>query len=93
MGSLRTINFAGKAARDAYLRSVAIEVENVKVLNYAPGPLRTEMGNELKEKGFLKSQFADESFMQCPKRSVDKLLKVVECGNYESGAHLDFFDL
>ncbi|CAK4608801.1 unnamed protein product, partial [Aphanomyces euteiches] len=34
-----------KAARDMHFRVVAIEEPNVKTLNYAPGPMETEMNN------------------------------------------------
>ncbi|CAK4337554.1 unnamed protein product [Aphanomyces euteiches] len=37
-----------KAARDMHFRVVAIEEPNVKTLNYAPGPMETEMNNALR---------------------------------------------
>ncbi|CAK5240108.1 unnamed protein product, partial [Aphanomyces euteiches] len=35
----------GASARDMHFRVVAIEEPNVKTLNYAPGPMETEMNN------------------------------------------------
>ena len=35
--------FLGKAARDMLMKVVGVEEENIRTLNYAPGPLPTDM--------------------------------------------------
>lgn len=37
----------GKAAREAYFRSLALENKDVKVLSYSPGPVDTDMRGEI----------------------------------------------
>lgn len=40
----------GKAARDMFFRTLAVEEPNIRVLNYAPGPCDTDMGKDCREK-------------------------------------------
>ncbi|RWS11573.1 sepiapterin reductase-like protein [Dinothrombium tinctorium] len=84
---------AGKAARDAYFRSVALEMENTSVLNYAPGPLQTEMVDILKKEGFNKEFFKEEKNLLKPESTIKKLFNLLETGNYENGSHVDVFDI
>lgn len=39
--------FSGKAARDMFFRVVAEECLSVRFLNYAPGPMETDMLEEI----------------------------------------------
>lgn len=88
---------AGKAARDQYHATMAKEVpeETLKILNYAPGPLETDMVTQIRNAPqlheTLKPSFAKN--LIDPVDSALKLIKLVISGDYQSGAHLDYYDL
>ncbi|KAI8621473.1 hypothetical protein BC830DRAFT_1163698 [Chytriomyces sp. MP71] len=71
----------------------------VKVLNYAPGPMATDMQRQLRENlpdsqlrdGF-KEMFEVGNLVE-PNDSARVLFKIIEDGNYESGCHLDYYDV
>lgn len=85
---------AGKAARDMFHKVLALENPNLRVLNYAPGPLETDMTNEIRNceslDPSLKPNF--EGRMIDPGVSADKMVDIVLADEYESGAHVDFYD-
>ncbi|NXD30066.1 SPRE reductase, partial [Spelaeornis formosus] len=90
---------AGKAARDMMFRVLALEEPELRVLNYAPGPLDTDMQllartrtgdpgmrqhfQKLQEKG----QLIDSSV------SAQKLLRLLQEDSFPSGAHVDFYNI
>lgn len=37
----------GKAAREAFFRALAVEENNLRILNYSPGPVQTDMHSEV----------------------------------------------
>ncbi|KAJ3060969.1 hypothetical protein HDU98_003100, partial [Podochytrium sp. JEL0797] len=71
----------------------------IKVLNYAPGPMATEMNKKLREElpnpalreGF-KNMFEKDQLVD-PIDSATVLAKIIVAGKYESGAHLDYYDV
>ncbi|NXY27001.1 SPRE reductase, partial [Atrichornis clamosus] len=90
---------SGKASREMMFQVLALEEPEVRVLNYAPGPLDTDMQllartktgdpgmrqyfQSLQENGKL----IDSSV------SAQKLLNLLEEDSFPSGAHVDFYDL
>lgn len=93
---------AGKAARDMFHQSLAKEEEGkVRVLNYAPGAMDTDMTVSLREEGNqldheLKNYFQgayDKGELIDPKVSAAKLVQLVLCGDFVSGSHVDYWDL
>uniref|UniRef100_A0A7R9WRZ6 Sepiapterin reductase n=1 Tax=Craspedostauros australis TaxID=1486917 RepID=A0A7R9WRZ6_9STRA len=83
-----------KAARDRFHSVLAKEV-SFKTLNYAPGPLETDMINEIRDTEALDETLRD-SFQQKQLRPIDsakKLIRIVQKDEYESGTHLDFYDV
>ncbi|XP_076868099.1 sepiapterin reductase a [Brachyhypopomus gauderio] len=90
---------SGKAARDMMFRVLAEEEKDLRVLNYAPGPLDTDMllqarttTADTKLKDFIAAMYSDGHVLTC-EESVSKLIKVLQEDNYPSGAHVDFFDV
>lgn len=58
--------FTGKAARDMYMQVLAQERSNLRVLNYAPGPLSTEMYCEIRDTSFdseIRDSFQGQQFI------------------------------
>ncbi|XP_064456281.1 sepiapterin reductase-like [Ornithodoros turicata] len=84
----------GKAAREMYLNVLAVENPTVKVLHYSPGPVKTDMQDEMQNaipelrsvsKGFRQSALA-------PETTVERLVNILDRGGFDSGACIDFFD-
>jgi len=72
-----------------------ISPETLKILNYAPGPLETKMVDEIRTAPKL-DETLREGFMNpvlLPEESAMKLIKLVLSSDYESGSHVDFYDL
>eukprot|EP00741_Cyanophora_paradoxa_P012486 tig00020610_g12065.t1 len=91
----------GRAARDMLHRAVASEEKDagtsVRTLNYAPGPMDTAMTRAVRESDVpLQKVFKDmheKGQMVDPYASAKKLVGLVEKDEFESGAHLDYFDV
>lgn len=83
---------AGKAARDAFFRSVALENPDTRVLNYAPGPVKTDMASTLRRNSYLQDFFEKDSNILPPEKTVAKLIEILEIDKFTSGAHIDYFD-
>uniref|UniRef100_A0A0R3RK40 Sepiapterin reductase n=1 Tax=Elaeophora elaphi TaxID=1147741 RepID=A0A0R3RK40_9BILA len=92
----------GKAAREAFFRTLAVEEPNLRILNYSPGPVQTDMHNEIAKKsydeGIRKSFQAQAGSTEVnrrtlsPKETVEKMLSILEEGKFENGSRHDFFD-
>jgi sepiapterin reductase len=89
---------AGKAAREMFHQCVALENNDVRVINYAPGPLDTDMQREIRETMLdevpLKRVFremAEESKLVNPRDSARKLKGILEDknGNF---MRIDYYD-
>ncbi|XP_056101093.1 sepiapterin reductase a [Rhinichthys klamathensis goyatoka] len=90
---------SGKAARDMMFRVLAEEEPDLRVLNYAPGPLDTDMQLQARSSSAddaLRNTFsvmhASGQLLTCD-QSVSKLVTVLLEDTYPSGAHLDYYDL
>jgi len=84
--------FTDKAARDHYMKSVAHENPNIRVLNYAPGPLKTDMLETVRSQGHLAEFFKDGNIL-VPEQSAKKMIVLLERNVYENGIHMDYFEL
>ncbi|CDW58435.1 Sepiapterin reductase [Trichuris trichiura] len=83
---------AGKAARDAFYRCFAAEETGIRVLNFNPGPVSTDMQMEIFQKthstkikewskdGMDKSTFATSEFV------AEKFVDCLKRNDFESGA-------
>ncbi|XP_058049855.1 sepiapterin reductase [Ahaetulla prasina] len=93
-----TLYCTGKAARDMMFQVLAAEEPDVRVLNYAPGPLDTSMQEEARtlsadpelRQAFLRMKESGE-LIDCDV-SARKLLDLLAANTFESGAHVDFYD-
>ncbi|KAH7047267.1 sepiapterin reductase [Linnemannia elongata] len=92
---------AGKAARDRFLGVIALEEKgnNVKTLNYAPGPLDNEMQADVRATLGDKEQLEIYDGMHKAGSLVNmddssrKLVLLLKKDEFESGAHVDFYDV
>ena len=102
---------AGKAARDMYHAVLAEEQKKkpasssqpytpISVLNYAPGPMDTNMQATIREAeaadptlGTVYTDMKTEGKLVDCEVSAEKMVKILSTVNaYESGAHIDYFD-
>ncbi|KAM9360670.1 sepiapterin reductase b [Symphorus nematophorus] len=74
-----------KAARKMMFSVLAEEQPTVKVLSYSPGPLDTEMQQDIWRQTGVKHHL-----FPC-QESAAKLMKLLLDNDFSSGAHLDFF--
>ncbi|XP_033222406.1 sepiapterin reductase isoform X2 [Belonocnema kinseyi] len=90
---------SGKAAREMFFKVFAAENPDVNVLNYSPGPVKTNMLNvvcqdvgdtEVKKKF---NELKDKDTALSPEKTVTRLLQVLVEQNYVSGDHVDFYDI
>lgn len=91
-----------KAAREMYFRVLAAEESEDKsltILNYAPGPVDTDMlqnaGKNSISVGmreFVKAGLKNGSVLTTT-QTTEKMIAVLEKGDYVNGAHIDYFDV
>lgn len=89
----------GKAARDMMFRVLAEEEPELRVLNYAPGPLDTDMHAEARTKSgdralqsSLTAMHVEGRVLTC-EESGAKLLKLLLEDDFTSGTHIDVYDV
>ncbi|XP_071411378.1 sepiapterin reductase [Pithys albifrons albifrons] len=94
-----TLYCSGKAARDMMFQVLALEELGVRVLNYAPGALDTDMQllarTETKDpemRQLFQSLQENRKLIDCAV-SAQKLLNLLEEDTFPSGAHVDFHDI
>ncbi|KAG7375228.1 hypothetical protein PHYPSEUDO_002420 [Phytophthora pseudosyringae] len=93
----------GKAAREMHHRVIAREQaahDKVRVLQYSPGPMDTDMQKTIRESPRvdpeLRKQFAhmkDQGTLIPPAQSSKRGVKLAISGEFETGAHVDYYDL
>ncbi|KAF9416576.1 hypothetical protein BGZ76_004652, partial [Entomortierella beljakovae] len=91
---------AGKAARDRFLGVIALEekANNVKTLNYAPGPLDNDMQADVRRTLGDKEQLEIYDGMHKSGSLVKmddssrKLVLLLKKDEFTSGGHIDYYD-
>ena len=93
----------GKAARDMLSRIVASERDaaELRVLNWAPGPMKTAMTDAILASPtvdpdilatFQSMAKGDTASFVDKKESAARCIELLQAGEFETGAHLDFFE-
>ncbi|XP_049651908.1 sepiapterin reductase [Accipiter gentilis] len=90
---------SGKASRDMMFQVLALEEPDVRVLNYAPGPLDTDMQllartktGDPEMRQYFQSLQESGQLIDCTV-SAQKLVNLLEKDTFPSGAHVDFYDI
>ncbi|RZC43338.1 sepiapterin reductase [Asbolus verrucosus] len=88
---------SGKAARELFFKVLAVEEPNIIVFNYSPGPVDTDMFNNIIENA--QSAEVQDSFKKVKETSiltteqtVGKLIAILEKGDFKSGDTVDYYD-
>lgn len=93
-----TMYCTSRAAREMYFRVLAVERPDVRVLNYGPGVVDTAMTVDVQARsadGKLRDMFRsmrDGSQMLRPVQTAEQLVLVLESGDFESGAFVDYYE-
>lgn len=91
----------GKAARDMFFRVMAEEEgpDGIRVLNYAPGPMDTQMVNDVLSSASTNSEikamfreYKEGGKFLKPEISAAKLIRIIDGAKFKSGDHVDYFD-
>jgi len=91
---------AGKSARDMFHSVLAEENSGIKVLNYAPGPVDTEMVNEMistdafdvTNRAFMSNARTTGTLVKA-QDTAQALVEMVLQAKFESGSHVDYYDI
>eukprot|EP00933_Yihiella_yeosuensis_P084533 TRINITY_DN99069_c0_g1_i1.p1 TRINITY_DN99069_c0_g1~~TRINITY_DN99069_c0_g1_i1.p1 ORF type:complete len:306 (-),score=76.76 TRINITY_DN99069_c0_g1_i1:65-982(-) len=92
-----------KASRDMFVKAVAADAKaqghDVRCLSWAPGPMHTSMVQEVLDscpdvevRNNFEAMQSEGKFVDV-RESAARLVKLLCHGNFESGAHVDFFDV
>lgn len=89
---------SAKAALDMFMKCLTLDNAKVKTLNYAPGPMDTDMGKELQKNSGAEStrkayqEMFDNGTIVKPVDSANKLFAIIQGNKFTSGDHVDYFD-
>ena len=86
---------AGKAGGHMLFRCIAEENPEIRVLVYGPGPLETDMANEIIKIMYFESTqktFADLKLFK-PDKSVEVLFTLLGEDKFKSGDYIDIYDV
>lgn len=81
-----------------YFRVLALEEDDLIVLNYSPGPVDTEMTVDIQANSAdseVRSMFKglrDSNTILQPIQTTLKFIEVIESGAFKSGDHIDYYD-
>ncbi|CAM9383375.1 unnamed protein product [Scytosiphon promiscuus] len=89
---------SGKAARDMFHRQVFLflameqaSIGGLKVLNYAPGCMNTDMAREIRSAEQLEEDLQSGKYIE-PVVSAEKCVRLVLSGTFVTGSHVDYWD-
>lgn len=89
----------GKASREMFFSVMAEENKKYSILSYSPGPVKTDMideilnnvGDEEVKKMFVNMK--KDNAILTAEESVKKLVKILGERNFKSGSRVDFYDV
>lgn len=88
---------SGKAAREIFFKVLSIEEPNIFVINYSPGPVDTDMFNTIvntAQSDEVKKSFKEikDTSVLTPPVTVNKMLDILEKGDFKTGDSIDYYD-
>ncbi|XP_022659615.1 sepiapterin reductase-like isoform X1 [Varroa jacobsoni] len=87
----------GKAARKMYFDCLAADNPEIRILQYSPGPLETDMMTELRNckigsVSSMAKNLREKGILLNTRQTVEKLCDIIDKNAFESGAHIDYYD-
>ncbi|CEF66269.1 Sepiapterin reductase [Strongyloides ratti] len=92
----------GHAAREAFFRSLAIEMPQLRILSYSPGPVKTRLRDYVSKNAYdedIRYAFSHDDNHESGGRvisteeTIGKLLEYLRKDKYVSGCRVDIFDI
>lgn len=90
---------SSKACMDMFINNLAADCPHIRCLNYAPGPMDTEMARELRDKtgnadtqAYFTKMFSEGTIIN-PTDSAKKLMVLLQRNEFVNGSHIDFYDV
>uniref|UniRef100_A0A0A9XDI4 Sepiapterin reductase n=1 Tax=Lygus hesperus TaxID=30085 RepID=A0A0A9XDI4_LYGHE len=87
-----------KASREMYLKVLAVENPDLRILNYSPGVVKTDMisrvittVNDQSTKQSFESLVKENKLVE-PSETVGYMIKVLDEGSFKNDGRVDFFD-
>nr|XP_002740387.1 PREDICTED: sepiapterin reductase-like [Saccoglossus kowalevskii] len=94
---------SSKAARDMLFKVLAAEEPDIRVVSYAPGPVNTDMRHEVEVALLtlgntdmytrLYTDLTAKGAVLTVEQTVGTLMKLLYEDSYDSGAHVDYYDV
>uniref|UniRef100_A0A915JAD3 Sepiapterin reductase n=1 Tax=Romanomermis culicivorax TaxID=13658 RepID=A0A915JAD3_ROMCU len=85
-----------KAARESFLRSVLVDQPDIKILNYSPGMVDTDMVSELCRQTWNEEtkNFSTDKQNRIPAEvTIRKLIQLLKENKFVNGSRVDYYDL
>jgi len=90
---------SSKACMDMFLRNLATDCPEIRALNYAPGPMDTQMSRDLwthtaneGTKEYFTGLFTEGRILST-EESAKKLMMLLRKNEFENAAHIDFYEI
>lgn len=92
----------GHAAREAFFRSLAIEMPELRILSYSPGPVKTRLRDYINKNAYdedIRNAFSHDDNHKSGGRvvsteeTIGKLLEYLGKNKFVSGSRVDIFDI
>lgn len=87
-----------KACMDMFMQNLTMDCPSIRTLNYAPGPMDTDMAERLMNEAgnkdisnFFKTLFREGTIVK-PIDSATKLMLLLKKNEFTSGVHIDYYD-
>ena len=86
---------SARAAREAICRNISLEEDNkVTVLSYSPGPVETDMLDQVRQESLSETKkMMEGSTVLKVEQTVSKLVEVLDKLLFENGGRVDYFDV
>uniref|UniRef100_T2MGM6 Sepiapterin reductase n=1 Tax=Hydra vulgaris TaxID=6087 RepID=T2MGM6_HYDVU len=104
LAAIKPLRYSGlyccaKASMDMFMKSLNFDIPCIRTLNYAPGPMDTDMAKELlcnsgdnETKKIFENLYNDKKIID-PRDSAKKLITLLEQDKFLSGSHIDFYEI
>jgi len=97
--SCMSLYCSSKASMDMFLQAISIDHPKIRTLNYAPGPLDTDMVQTIikdirsdETKKLFGDMISNATILQ-PIDSSRKLIQLLKRNEFKNGDHVDYFDI
>lgn len=73
-------------------KCLALEQPNLRVLNYQPGPVETDMLRQITENDPSFNEAESRGYILQADTTVKRLLRILDKNTFENGCAIDYYD-